>query len=219
MLAKEYLRILQQQWKNLRETNMHIFGASGHAKVVIESLLSTGKSIDGVFDDNEQIKSILGYQVLGKLAAEYYESISEIIVAIGNNEIRKKIAKELDLPFGNAIHISAIISSSVKIGHGVAIMANTVVNAETKIGNHVIINTSASVDHDCKVEDFVHIAPNSTVCGGVQIGKSTLVGAGSVIIPNIKIGNNVTIGAGSVITQDIRDNVVVVGHNKIVKNG
>jgi len=197
---------------------MYIFGASGHAKVVIEALLSTGEVIDGVFDDDETIKSILDYQVLGKLTKRSHELTTDIIIAVGNNQIRERIAKTLPFTFGNATHASSIISPSVQLGVGIAVMANTVINASTTVGNHVIINTSASVDHDCIIDDFVHVAPNSTICGGVQIGKGTLIGAGSVIIPNIEIGEYVTVGAGAIITKDIPSGVTVVGHNKIIKN-
>lgn len=197
---------------------MHIFGASGHAKVVIESLLSTDNTIDGIFDDNELIESILGIRVLGVLKQEHYNSISEIIVAIGDNRIREKIVQTLPFQFGNAIHKTATISPYAKLGTGIAIMANTVVNADTVVGNHVVINTSASIDHDCVIGDFVHIAPNSTICGGINIGKGSLVGAGAVITPNIKVGAGVTIGAGAVITKDIPDNSTIIRYNKKIKN-
>lgn len=196
---------------------MHIYGASGHAKVIIESLLSCGEVIDGVYDDNPDITSILGYEVIGKFSGTLPKE-AQLIIAIGNNAVREHIANSLSENFGNAVHTDSIISPSAKLGIGVAIMANTVVNADSIIGNHVIINTSASIDHDCIVHDFVHLAPNATLCGGVTIGKSTLVGAGSTIIPNIKVGANVMIGAGALITKDIPDNSTVVGHNRILEH-
>ena len=42
---------------------MYLYGASGHAKVIIEILEKLGTKISGVFDDNESIQSILGYRV------------------------------------------------------------------------------------------------------------------------------------------------------------
>jgi len=195
---------------------MYVFGASGHAKVIIESLLSRDIDVEGIFDDDLSIKSILGFKVLGRFDRELVLR-SQMIIGIGNNSIREKIAELYRAEFGNAIHFSSVVSPSAILGNGVAIMARAVINADSKIGDHVIINTSASVDHDCTIGDFSHVAPNSTICGGIKIGRRTLVGAGAVIGPNLTIGNDVVIGAGAVVTQNVGNNMVVVGHNKIIK--
>ena len=191
---------------------MYIYGASGHAKVVLESIESSNELIEGVFDDNPLITSLFKYQVVSPFQMNLISENSQLIIAIGNNTIRRKIATSLQVNFGNAIHASSIISTSVKLGKGVAIMANTTINAEAIIGDHVIINTSASIDHDCRIEDFAHIAPNATLCGGVTVGEGTLIGAGVTILPNISIGKWAVIGAGSVVTKDVPDYVTVKGN-------
>ena len=35
---------------------MYLLGASGHAKVIIDSLKASGKKISGLFDDNPEVK-------------------------------------------------------------------------------------------------------------------------------------------------------------------
>lgn len=195
---------------------MNIFGASGHAKVIIESLKSMNCEILNVFDDDENIHSILDYKVKKLRHRSMVSKDDKFIIAIGDNLTREKVVNSLDSLFVNAIHISALISESSSIGVGNAIMANTVINAGTVIGDHCIINTSASVDHDCQIDNFVHIAPNSTLCGGVKIGRRSLIGAGSVITPNVVIGEDVIIGAGAVITKDIDSRCKVLGVNKVI---
>ena len=71
--------------------------------------------------------------------------LSPVIVSIGVNSVRKKIVGRLSGPFGVAIHPSAVVSPSAKIGEGTVIMAGAVVNADAVIGRHCIINTGASV--------------------------------------------------------------------------
>ena len=42
---------------------MYLYGASGHAKVIIEILEASGITVDGLFDDNEQLVELQGYPV------------------------------------------------------------------------------------------------------------------------------------------------------------
>jgi acetyltransferase EpsM len=197
---------------------MLLFGASGHAKVIVDILLSKGIQVKGFYDEDESKKELWGIPVIGK-TKDFNNPEQECIISIGKNSTRKKVVEQLgDVEFGIAVHSSSIIGSHVEIGEGSVIMAGTVINADTKIGEHVIINTSASVDHDCLIEDFVHIAPNTSLCGGVEVGEGTLIGAGTTIIPLVKIGKWCTIGAGAVVVEDIPDHSVAVGNPaKIIK--
>ena len=52
--------------------------------------------------------------------------------------------------------------------------------------------------------------------GHPEIGNNVLIYAGAKICGKIRIGDNVIVGANAVITEDVPDNCVVVGHNKIV---
>lgn len=190
---------------------MYLYGASGHAKVIIEILELCGIKVKGLFDDNPTIKTILDYNVLGPYDSTILNN-DQLIISIGNNELRKTISQQLNLDFGKAIHPSAVISRRSSIGFGSVIMGNAIINSDTIISKHAIINTSASIDHDCIIEDFVHISPNATLCGGVFIGEGTHVGAAAVIIPGIKIGKWATIGAGAVVIRDVPDFTTVVGN-------
>ncbi len=165
---------------------MLFYGASGHGKVVIESWLLTGGMVTGIFDDDDTRQRILGYALTGKYRSDFSPG-SELVISIGANHIRKKLAGLITHPFGKVIHPSAMVSVSVKMGNGTVLMTGAIVNAETSIGNHGIINTGAVVDHDCVLQDFVHVAPGATLCGGVQVGEGVLIGAGSTILPGRKV--------------------------------
>ncbi|GAK57142.1 serine acetyltransferase-like protein [Candidatus Vecturithrix granuli] len=201
--------------KTQQET-CYLFGASGHAKVVIDIIEREGRYvIGGLFDDNHILwgQEVFGYKVIGGLAALDGHEM-KMIIAIGHNDIRHRVSRILSdrgVDFGRALHPSASVSRGVVIGHGTVVMASAVINADTTIGEHVIINTAASVDHDCAVGNLTHIAPGVRLCGGVTVGERTLIGAGAVIIPNIRIGSDVTVGAGATVINDVPDGVTVVG--------
>jgi len=186
---------------------MYLYGASGHAKVIIDILLANNIKINGLYDDDENIVKLMNYPVL-----HHCKVSGPLIVSIGINQTRKNIASKLDVDFGQAIHPSAIISSSASIKEGTVIMQGSIIQSCAQIGKHCIINTAASVDHECIIENFVHISPHCTLCGNVHIGEGSWIGAGSTIIPGVKIGKWCVIGAGSVVTKDIPDGVLAVGN-------
>ena len=197
---------------------MNIYGASGHAKVVIEIVHSIGGKIDAVIDRNPELKEVLGYRVLHSEEDIDHEKTTTVI-AIGNNKIRKRICSNFpgDFHFPLA-HASAIVSPSARIDNGTVIMAHATISSEVAIGRHCIINTGAVVEHDAQLEDYVHISPNASVAGGVRIGEGSHLGIGACVIPGITIGKWATIGAGAVIIKDVPDFAVVVGNpGRIVK--
>ncbi|WP_341200564.1 acetyltransferase [Croceibacter atlanticus] len=192
---------------------LNIYGASGHAKVIIDIIKTIDKKTIGyIFDDNEKLIELLGWQIKRSANTKLLTKHSTII-AIGNNKIRKEIVENKQVQVAEAIsHISAIISKLTSIGKGTVIMPNAVINADATIGTHCIINTAAVVEHDVVIENYVHISPNATVTGGVKIGEGTHVGAGAVILPNLNIGKWVTIGAGAVVTKNVPDYSTVIGN-------
>ena len=186
---------------------MYLFGASGHGKVVKEILTARGEPVEAFVDDNPDVNEWSGRKVLHDAAG-----LSPMIVSIGLNQIRKKIVEGLTCEFGTAIHPSAIVSSSARIGEGTVVMAGAVINADVVIGKHCIVNTGASIDHDCSLGDYVHIAPKCAVSGGVTIGEGTWVGVGSCVKQCLKIGSWNMIGAGSVVVKDLPDGIVAYGN-------
>jgi len=189
---------------------INIFGVSGHAKVILDTLQVTQNKIGTLYDDRAPY-SFLDYKVI---KPSFIDAKNSFIIAIGNNKTRKKIATTLLAAnsFGKAIHPSAIIANSAMINAGTVVMAKAIINASSKIGKHVIINTGSIIEHDCIINDYIHISPSATLCGNVHIGEGTQIGAGAIILPNINIGKWAIIGAGSVVIKDVPDNVTVVGN-------
>ena len=186
-----------------------LYGGGGHAKVVLESLIDQGKSVLGFVDDNP--KARLSFQKYLGAYNPAHEADAQIIIAIGNNQIRKKISEKVGHRFTNAVHSSSIISDSAEIGEGCMILHRAIIQASTSLGNHVIMNTAAQIDHDGRIEDFTHIGPGAILCGNVTIGEGALIGAGAVILPGRRIGKWAIVGAGSMVTKDVEDGAFVIG--------
>ena len=186
---------------------MYLYGASGHGRVIKEILESLNQKVDGFIDDNPSVNEQLGLPVQHSA-----ETVDEVIVTIGDNGMRKRVAEKLRCKFAKGIvHPKAVFSLTANIGEGSVVMAGAVVNAGTVIGNHSVINTCASVDHECQIGDYVHIAPGAHLCGLIQVGEGTLIGAGASVIPCVKIGRWCTIGAGAAVVSDVPDGATVVG--------
>ncbi len=193
-----------------------LFGASGHGKIAGSILRQLNEPFIFV-DDNPKLSTFFGTRVIVG-----YENLkdehAETLISIGNNVIRKKVAREMRHSFFTLISPTTYVDSTVKIGEGTLVCQNATVQVDCKIGKHVIINTASSIDHDCVIEDFVHVSPQATICGAVKIGEGTHIGANVTVLPNLTIGKNTIVGAGSVVINDIPDNVTVVGNPaKIIK--
>lgn len=192
-----------------------IIGASGHGKVIADIAKLNGyKEI--IFLDDDITKTKNGkYDVVGTgKDIDTYLDQYDYFVAIGNNDIRKKITEKLEdkkIIQPVLIHPAATVDETAKISSGTVVMANAVINADVYIKKGCIINTASSVDHDCKIEDYVHLSPGVHIAGTVSIGERTWIGAGSTVINNISIADKCVIGAGSVVIKNIMKSGIYVG--------
>ena len=93
---------------------MFLFGASGHAKVIADILEQMGEKVEGIIDDNKELKEFMGVPVIHHIV-----EMSPMIICIGMNDARRRIARRLkevyDVQYGKAIHPAAIISEHAEI--------------------------------------------------------------------------------------------------------
>lgn len=195
-----------------------IFGYSGHAYVILESLLDAGYKIAGYFDFKKAEKNPYNLNYLGFEKEEDLKTIignGFVFPTIGENSIRAKLVNLFEANNLNqfaAIDPRSAVSKTAVISVSTYIGKNAVINAQATIGKGVIINTNAIVEHECKIGDLTHIAPGSVLCGNVSIGQNSFVGANAVVKQNIHIGSNVLVGAGSVVVKNLPDNGTWVGN-------
>jgi sugar O-acyltransferase (sialic acid O-acetyltransferase NeuD family) len=196
-----------------------VFGAGGHAKVVIDAIQREGRyEIAAVAEaDSRRHGTIFcGYEVKSEaeLLVADGSPLFGAIIAIGSNSVRRNLAETI-LSKGwvlvSIVHPAAVVAMSASIGAGTLVMPGSVINADARIGGNTIINTGAIVEHDCEIGDHVHIGPNAILCGGVVAGPGTLVGAGAIVLGGVCIGAGATIGAGAVVLRDIPNGATAVG--------
>ena len=197
---------------------LYIIGTGSQARYVIETCNT--HPIKGLIDilKRENIgKTVNDIKIIGFLddIGQYVDKEqSEIIIAYGENKVKKEIAEMLTKAgynFATIISTKAYISAYTEIGKGCIINPNVTVMPNSKIGSHVIIHSGSVIEHDNEIGDYANIAPGVTLAGNVKIGKGSYVYTGATIIPKVKIGDNVIIGAGAVVLEDIIDNAVAIG--------
>lgn len=194
-----------------------IIGGGGHAKVVIESLRACGETVAAIIDADPTPREVLGVPVVGDdlaLPTLRGQGLSKLFVAIGDNRLRQTLgrkARDHGFDLVNAIHPSAVVSPSARLGEGIAVMAAVAINAESRIDDLVIINTGAVVDHDCRLGAACHLGPASALAGGVSVGERAFLGVGVRAIPGVSIGADTIVGAGGVVVHDLPDAVLAIG--------
>ena len=186
----------------------YLIGAGGHAKVIADILIASGRPPAAFLDDAPQHNQILGITVIKGLVLP--EPDSAVIIAIGDNVTREELARRYTV-FDIAIHPAGHISRDAEIGPGSVVMSGAVINAGARIGSHCIINSGAIIDHDCLISDFAHIAPGATLGGNVRVGVGSMVGLGASVIHGRAIGDHTIVGAGSTVVRDLPSFVVAIG--------
>jgi sugar O-acyltransferase (sialic acid O-acetyltransferase NeuD family) len=190
-----------------------VIGAGGHAKVVISTLQAAGYIVTSVFDDDPARlgTSVMNVPVRGRVAELAQAGRRMAVIAIGDNRVREKLAREINMEWVTAVHPQSYVDSSVRLGEGSVVFAGAIIQPDTVIGAHAIINTGAIVDHDCVLGDFVHLAPGVRLAGGVQIARGAFLGIGAAVVPYRRVGEWAIVGAGGVVIRDIPDGVTAVG--------
>ncbi|HJT34114.1 MAG TPA: acetyltransferase [Pirellulales bacterium] len=196
-----------------------IFGAGAQGRITLEVIAAAQPHVDCLLaDDNPELvgqtcceRPIIGRSELTKLARSHEQ---RLIVAIGHNPQRLKIAQELaamGLSFATVSHPSAVVSPSAEIELGCFIGPLAMVGCGARVGQHTIINSGAIIEHDCAIDDGASLSPGVRLAGRVRVGVGAFIGTGAVLNPRVTIGAGAIIGAGSVVTRSIDPGMVAYG--------
>jgi UDP-perosamine 4-acetyltransferase len=206
----------------MKRERIVIVGAGGHAREVMEILLSCQRvgvdvePIGFVDDGSEGPETLNGFPVLGDLTRLDGMDRADlgVICAVGTPSVCFTLVERvraLGFRVTSAIAPTAWIATSARVGEGVMIFPNVVVNANAVIGDHVSLNVGSSVSHDSQVGPFCSVGPGARLAGNVTLGARCFVGMGANIVHGVSIGDGCVIGAGSVVLHDLPAAVTAVG--------
>lgn len=197
-----------------------VFGAGGHAKVVVDALDSCGMASACVlFDEDPQTWGTLIAQrrVIGGLAsfrACFLDSVEHFVVAIGSNVARSKVfgaVVEMDVAPLTVKHRSAFLSPRSEVGEGSVICGRAILESGARIGRNCIVNTASLIGRDSVIGANSHVSPGAAIGPSVVLGDFVHVGTGAKILPGVHIGTGCVIGAGAVVLGDVAAGSRVVG--------
>jgi UDP-perosamine 4-acetyltransferase len=191
----------------IAQTDIVIFGAGGHAKVVIETCLGT-RYRPVVCLGGSRWTQLLGVPVAseGEAAAWLAKGVRHGFVAIGSNSVRERVAasaRALGFDLVTIVSPHSYVSPTAMLGPGCVVMVGAAVQVEADVGELGIVNTGASIDHECKLGRAVHIAPHATLCGNVVAGDRVWFGAGSTVIEGVVLADDVFVAAGAAVTRNV----------------
>lgn len=200
--------------------NVAIVGAGGHGRVVLDIVNAAKSHVPVAFADSN--RALHGRRVDGLpvvCASDDFETLKQrgiegVVIAIGDNGTRRSFAdaaQRAGLALIGAIHPSAQIASTARLGQNVVVAAGVVVSAHCQIGDSVILNTGCIVDHESMIGTAAHICPGVRLAGHVTVEAGAFVGIGATVIQGIRIGFDAIVGAGAVVIRDVDPMSTVLG--------
>jgi len=184
-----------------------IVGAGGHGQAVADLAIASGsfEKISFVDDSFPENTTAMNLDIIGNNDSlfDLTFDFDACFVAIGNNEIRRRLVKRIcnsGLPLISLLHPNSWVSNHSEIALGVVVMAGAVVGTNAKLGLGSLVNANATVDHDCLLDEFAHIGVGVNLAGGVKVGKDAWLQAGCCAGYNIIIEAGIVYLPGSVLT-------------------
>ncbi len=195
--------------------NLVIVGNGGFARE-IEWLVSRINQASPEWNLLGFVAPVPGKEVIGDDAfLMEYEARLNVVFAIGNPEIRRKLASRYrvnrNLEFPNLIDPGAVLSDRIRMGMGNIVCAGTILTVDIEIGDFNIINLDCTVGHDAVICDYVTLNPSVNVSGSARICSMSNIGTGTQIIQGLEIGYGAVVGAGAVVSRSLPARCVAVG--------
>ncbi|MFM8453543.1 MAG: acetyltransferase [Gammaproteobacteria bacterium] len=210
----------------LAQKKVLLWGASGHAKVLVPILASLNMQVLAFIDLKADKIEFLSQPVFknledflnSKLFLPYAKQADQLYFALAFGghqgpsrlELHEKLMAQGLSPI-DLIHPRAWVADSAQLEAGVQVLGMAAVSEEVRIGKQSIVNTQASIDHESQIGQGVHIMPGATLAGCVEVDDFACIGSGATVLPRIKIGKGAMVGAGAVVTRDVPAYTTVMG--------
>lgn len=204
------------------ENPVLIFGAGNLGLTALDLFQRNGVVVYGLLDDNKELhnKEFGDISVLGETDDDGFLKLigqkCEAFIAISDGRVRKRLVKLLNerrkVQPVNAIHDTAIVSTTATLGHGNLIAARVVINPFAEVGQHCIIQSGVVIETQAKLADYAQIGSGSIISSGVTVEEGAFIGSGVTVVAGITIGKNARVGAGSVVVENVEASATVFGN-------
>lgn len=179
----ELLELVGSEEKSAsKEMNLLILGAGSHGHAVYEIAEKLGIFQKIRFLDD----TVTDRNVIGKIS-EYPDFVDEYpmcFIAIGNNELRKQLAKKM-IQVGyivpRLISNETSIARGVSIGRGTIIMPQATINTGAIIGDFCIIASNALIGFNAMVESYAHCDCASVVMKNCTVPELAMIESGEIV--------------------------------------
>jgi len=195
-----------------------IFGTGGMGRDLVlpaqHMLAGEERDLELVFATDAGGPPVCGLRVI---RADEIGSEDEVVVAIGDSQVRRAVSERLRGRSGRLVAPTCLIGPDVEIGEGAVLCANTMITASVRIGRQFQANIYSYVTHDCIIGDFVTFAPRASCNGNVHIADGAYIGAGAILRNGkpgapLVIGEKAVVGMGAVVTASVPAGATVVGN-------
>lgn len=182
----ELLRIMDDfvrpEERKTRQMNLLILGAGSHGHAVYEIAERLGIFHKIAFLDD----TVTGENVIGKLDdfLRYRDEYPACFIAIGNNELRRKLAQkvtEAGFLTPRLISGETSVARGVCIGRGSIVMPQATINAGARIGEFCIIASNALVGFNSTIGSYAHCECASVVLKDCCVPQLATVESGEIV--------------------------------------
>ena len=197
-----------------------LVGCGAQAKYALETLPLIGRQVSAIYDpigpkagqrlEGREIRA-LGPDGVRDLARD---GAGAFLVCLADNRQKERLFNDClaaGLEPVSAVHPTAVVASTAKLGRGLIINPLAVIQPHAVVGDGCMIHSGVIVEHDNRVGDFVNLAPGAKLAGWVSVGRATTVFTGAVVIPGVSLGRDVVVAAGAVVINDIPSGQTVAG--------
>ena len=178
-----------------------VYGAGGHAAVVLDLVLRAGYQVVGCVADGGSAGAevVAGIRLIGDATLLPHlraDGVGTAFIGVGgieSNAPRRRIYERLqDLGF----HLPPVIAGSAHVGLGAQIGPGSLVcpgamlGPMVTVGANCIINANAVISHHSTIGDHCHVTPGALLAGECRIGSGCTIGMGATLLNRSVVGTD-----------------------------
>ena len=191
-----------------------VIGAGFGAVQVIDILAhDPSLQVVGCVDDDNELagKLVCGFPVLGTIArleSLYAQKDFDAAIISVSTDIafRRRIfewAKNLKIPFVNAIDPTARINRGAVLGEGNSLCSFVHLGAYSRIGDNNFFSAYTNIEHHNVWGSHNSTGPHISTSSRVTVGNEVKFGTGVFIQPGVSIGDECLVASGAIIIRNV----------------